>query len=270
MWGALAGLALTGLGGLFGNKNKQTQTTNSTSTNQSNFTNQGNNTYYGQNRASYANPLSQDFNYNLLNYANNRLGQGVVDPQRYAQGITTQNIQNINNQELLQRKVMDNVMRQRGLQYSPMGATLGANAAANATMQKFQQINNVPALERQTMMENENLLNNRQQLAQALLNAQLVNQENEGFQNTWQSGNQSGTQTQQSNSTMTGGNGGGLGGMFQAMAPMAAYYGAYGWNPINGGGNGINQNLYLPNRNVGQTALPSYMQYWNPYYGGGQ
>ena len=260
--GQIPGAILAGVGGALSNRGgTQNQNQTSTTNQNTNFTNQGNNTYYGQNRASYADPASAQYNQALLQNAYSRMGQGVVDPGQFARSTATQNIQGLNAQGELQRKVVENVMRQRGLAYSPMGATMQGNLEAGRVAQGVGYINQIPQLERQAMMENEQILNNRQSLLQQLLGLQLQNQENEGFQNTWNTGQQQQQGTTTGNvQTQIPGNM--LGG---ALASLGQYYGN-----IAGYNNFRPENKFqlpsnpTPQYRIGDLADPRY----NYNYGG--
>ena len=239
--GPIVAPIIAGVGGALGNKSQTTtqqqqQNQNSTTSG----TNQGNNTYYNQTRQGYSDPMSGQYNAQALQQAMARVNQGVVDPRQYAESQVTGNIQNLNNQAALQRKVIENVMRQKGLAYSPMGGTMLANADANRVQQGIGYANQLPQLERQAALENETIQNQRQQLLQSLLGQQLTNQEREGFENTWNSNNS--TTTGQSN--MTGSNttpSNMMAGGFQSLATMLANL--YGRGAFGGGSGGSGQGI---------------------------
>lgn len=257
--------ALGALGGLFSNRGgTQRQQQNQSFNNTTNFTNQGNTTGYGRSTPTY-DPAAWDFRNELMGRVLNR--PQLQDPRAAAASMTTQNIQGLNTQADLQRKVMENMMRQRGLSYSPMGATMLGNFDAGRVQQAVGHLNNQPLLARQFEQENENLMNNRQQLAQQLFSMIPYSQENEQFQNTFGSGyqNQYGTSQSQSQVQMPGNM---LGGTFGNLGTTLA--GLYGRGAFgNMGNSGVNnprviQPLPVSNRN----PFPGGFSFPTNMYGG--
>jgi hypothetical protein len=246
MWAQLGIAGLGALSGLLSNrKNTQTQQQNQSFNNTTNFTNQGNTTGYGRSTPTY-DPAAWNFRNELMGRVLNR--PQLQDPRAAAASMTTQNIQGLNTQSDLQRKVVENMMRQRGLSYSPMGGTMLGNFDANRVQQAVGHMNNEPLLARQFEQENETLMNNRQQLAQQLFSMIPYSQENEQFQNTFGSGYQNQYGTSQSQGTTTS-PGNMMGGMLGNLGiSLAGLYGrgAFGGGATQPTAGGINPNYQLP------------------------
>lgn len=238
------------LGGLFGNrKQKQESYTNQNTLNTGSFLRQGSNTNYNKQTPFYDQP-TLDYRNNLMGFNQNRLGQQLLNPQTAANAITTQNIRNLNNQGALQNRVIANNMRQRGLQYSPMGGTMMANADVGRVGQAFDYLNQTPLLARQFEQENENLMNNRLQLAQQLFGMIPKGAENEGFANTadWGQDEQKGTMQSYTQGTQPGNM---VAGGITSLADMLGFLygrGAFGKsNALPGFQNWQLPNGYTPN-----------------------
>lgn len=272
----LIGMGLSALGGIFGNrKQTQEQRTNQNTYNTGSFLRQGTNTNYNKQTPFYDQP-TLDYRNNLMGFNQNRLGQQLLNPQAAANAITTQNVRGLNNQANLQNRVLSNTMRQRGLQYSPMGGTMMANAEMGRVGQAFDYMNQNPLLARQFQQEDENLMNNRLQLAQQLFGMIPKGAENEGFTNTadWGQDEQKGTMQNYTQGTQPGNM---TGGGITSLADMLGFL--YGRGAFGGSGKTGNslpgfQNWQLPNvyqyPGVPQQQLPSWLQPQYPGYGGGK
>ena len=251
---------ISALGGLFGNRRSQQQQFQR-SNQRNEFTNQGNATNYNRTTPTY-DPAAWDFRNELMGRALNR--SPLLDPRSAAASVTTNQLQNLNNQSALQRRVVDNMMRQRGLSHSPMGGAMLGNFDSGRVAQGVNILNQQPILERQFFQENENMENARQQLAQQLFNMIPYSQEGEGFQNTWNTGVQTGESQSQGTSTIPGNM---LGGGISSLATTLA--GLYGAGAFGGQSANRGTMLSLPNQpwNGGMNYLnPSG---WGAGYGGG-
>ena len=242
-------LGINALSGIFSNragKYSQQQNFDEYSTG----TSQGNTSNFNQSSPIY-DPAAWDFRNELMARI---LGRGQLsDPRTAAAALTTSNVQNLNNTAALQRQVLENLMRQRGLGYSPMGATMLGNFDTSRVAQAANLYNQQPLLQRQFEQENENILNARQQLGQQLFSMIPYSQQNEGFQNIWQQqdgrrwGTSQGVNTNPANK---------LGGLFSSLGNNLAY--------LYGRGTFDSPNLFqsLPsNRQIpyGTSTLPAWM-----------
>lgn len=198
---------LGALSGLFGNRKKQQEQYQKQ-------TGSFNETSSSTTTPTY-DPQALDFRNFLMGNAQNRLRVPMSDPRQLAANVTNEGVQNVNNIGRLQQTMLENTLRQRGLSNSNMGASAIANFDANRMMQIGGLLNQQPMLSRQFAQENDNLLNQRQQLAQNLFNMIPYGQS--------MTGNRSGTNEQITQGTVTQpGNmlGGALGGLFQGIAPF--------------------------------------------------
>jgi hypothetical protein len=157
------------LGGLLGNKKQtQTQSQKSTSQNNSSFNNYNSGWNYGENRTNY-DPALFGLRNKLIEQGNNFLNPvNYGDPGQLAQSAVTQNIWGANKQADLQKQQLAQALRSRGLGSSTAGAYAGTMGDAGRIQQITQSMNQMPQLQRQYTMENDQMNNARTQLASQL------------------------------------------------------------------------------------------------------
>ena len=193
--------------GLFGNKNKQQQqsqtTYNITDRNQGSVTP----TY---------DPFAGEFRNQLIQNASNRSLQPLANPNQLAQTVANQQLQTLGQTGTAQTNLLNSVLRSRGLNNSPMAASALAQQGAGRITESGNILNSIPLLQRQFAQENEGVLNQRQQLAQSLFNMIPYGQYTDMTSTRTGDTKTLGTAT----STQGGGLGGALGGAMDAFSPV--------------------------------------------------
>lgn len=242
----IAGIASSALGGLFSNRKGVTNQTQNID-NWADTWNKLNQTNFNMASPEY-DPAAWNFRNELMARVLSRLN--LMDPNVAAESVTTQNVQGINSAAELQRKALESLMRQRGLSFSPMGASMLGMFDANRISQVANTFNQRPLLARQFQQENENMLNARQQLAQQLFGMIPYASKSEGFSNQFGEGRQHNYGTVAGSTTSPGNM---LGGLFTGIGGPLAYYGILNQGPSTGNSNpgNVNSNYKLPTLPVG-------------------
>lgn len=209
--------------GMLGNR-KSTQTQQSQSqnhqTSSTDMWNTQNN--YNVNRPVWDETSWQARN-NLYNQAQGRLNQPLTDPTAWARSQVNQNIWNIGGAAGLQQKLMQQNLASKGINYSAMGDAPRQAMDAGRIQQLIQARNQLPLLQRQAEMENEQIAQSRlgqymqlygmdpkgSESEQSSTGHQLGYNESRGTQQNW------GTQTDPGNIW-----GGGIQGFGQGLATV--------------------------------------------------
>jgi hypothetical protein len=131
---------ISGLAGLFGNKNKTTKSTSDTTQNQS-----------GSQSGLNTNIMSE-LQGNLANTA----GYAALQQMRNAgdtSGIVAQGLQKVNEGGDIRSKILKNILASRGLSFSPTASSAVAQGESDRVGQGTEFLSQVPQLQRQMQMD---------------------------------------------------------------------------------------------------------------------
>ena len=235
----LAGTSL--LGSLFGNKSKkqqQKQYTEQQSQQQSSYNTHTNMFGSGAQRIDY-DPLLYALRNNLIGTGQDLLTRSrMQDPRQFAEAVAQQNVAGIVKKGVLRDKLMENELARRGLGSSTAGAYAQRVSQGDLVSDLVQNSSTVPILERQAMLENEQLENARRALGMQIFSSIPKDTSYE----TWQGGDTwGGSDTTTKSSGYSEGEttipGNMLGGAFTSLGSILAFL--YGQNMLGGNRNGM-------------------------------